>query len=190
MKRWVISACALLSAYASATTMVALDVDALSQTADAVVRGKVVSVTARWTSDHTRIITDTVLEVSEAWKGAPKRLITVMQPGGEVGEVGQKVEGIATFQVAEEVVLFLETRGERFTVTGMAQGRFRVERSSDGLATYVRQDQAADLFLIDPASHQPTARAPMVFALDAARKQVQLAASAASSKGKQRGTTR
>jgi hypothetical protein len=191
MKRWVISVCALLSASASATTMVALEVDALSANSDAVVQGKVVSVTARWTSDHTRIITDTVLEVSEAWKGAPKHLITVMQPGGEVGEVGQKVEGIASFQVAEEVVLFLEARGERFTVAGMAQGRFRVERSSDGLATYTRQDQAAELFLIDPASHQPSARPPLVFALEALKKQVQLApAAAARPKGTQRGTTR
>ena len=177
MNRWVIAACALMSSWASATSMVALDVEALTRSSAAVVRAKVLSVKAHWTADHTRIVTETTLEVQEAWKGAPAKVITVTQPGGEVGDVGQKVEGIAAFTPSEEVVLFLEARGtERFTVAGMAQGRFRVERSSDGAAVYARQDQAADLFLIDPHTHQPTAQPPLVLAADALKKRVQLVA--------------
>ena len=32
----------------------------------------------------------------------------------------------------DEAVLFLEPRGDRYLLTGMVQGRFKVERSSDG----------------------------------------------------------
>lgn len=175
MNRWVVFACALMSSWVSATTMVALDVDALTRSSDAVVRGKVVSVKAKWTSDHLRIVTETVIEVSESWKGAPTKLITVTQPGGEVDDIGQHVEGIASFSPTEEVVLFLEARGqggERFTVAGLAQGRFHVEKSSDGAATYTRQDQTAHLLLIDPATHQPVNQSPLVFSIETLKKKV------------------
>src|SRR5689334_5284575 len=117
----------LAVAVAHATTLLALDVPALTKGSSAVVRATVRSVDARWTKDGGRIMTDVVLEVSEPWKGTPGKQVTVMQPGGVVGDVGQLVHGTAKFTVGEDVVVFLEPRGDRYLLTGMLQGKFRVE---------------------------------------------------------------
>lgn len=145
-----------VASVAQATTMLEQDVAALTKSSAVVVRAKVLASQARWTSDHARIVTDTELEVLEAWKGAPAARVVVMQPGGIVGELGQKVAGAARFTVGEEVVLFLEPRGDRFTVAGMSQGAFHVERSSDGRTSFARQvlDEA---LLLDPVTRQPVA---------------------------------
>lgn len=165
-------------AVAHATTLLALDVPALTKGSSAVVRAKVKSVEARWTKDGGRIMTDAVLEVTEPWKGAPGKVITVMQPGGVVGEVGQQVHGTAKFTVGEDVVVFLEPRGDRYLLTGMLQGKFKVETSSDGKAVFARQALEGDAMLIDPASKQQVQPNAVVLPLDTLRAQV-LAASGA-----------
>lgn len=170
---------ALLAAAAWATTLLALDVAGLTRLSDAVVRGTVVRVEARLTGDGARIMTDAELQVSEVLKGAPGPVVIVMQPGGEVGDVGQHVDGAARFTPGEEVVAFLEARGDRWLVTGMVQGKFRVERSSDGRAAFARAEPAGDSVLLDPVTHQPVSRPAPVLTLDALRAQVKAALPAA-----------
>ena len=126
----------LAAALASATTLLALDVPALTKGSSVVARATVKSSEARWAKDGGRIMTDVVLEVTEPWKGSPGKQVIVMQPGGVVGEVGQLVHGTAHFSVGEDVVVFLEPRGDRFLLTGMLQGKFKVEASSDGKAVF------------------------------------------------------
>ncbi len=162
----------------SATTLLALDVPALTKGSALVVRAKVRSVEARWTKDGGRIMTDAVLEVSETWKGTPVRQVIVMQPGGVVGEVGQLVHGTARFGVGEEVVVFLEPRGDRYLLTGMLQGKFRVETSTDGKAVFARQALEGDALLVDPATRQAVQPVSVMVPLDTLRMQV-LAASGA-----------
>lgn len=169
----------LTAAMANATTLLALDVPALTRGSAVVVRATVRSVEARWTKDGGRIMTDAVLEVTEPWKGAPARQITVMQPGGVVGEIGQLVHGTVRFTVGEDVVVFLEPRGDRYLLTGMLQGKFKVETSSDGKAVFARQELEGDALLVDPATRQPVQSAAVVLPIDKLRAQV-LAASGAS----------
>ncbi len=170
--RLVVGVLLVAPVLATATTLLALDLPALTRASGTVVRGRVVSTQARWTADHSRIITDTTLEVAETLKGAPAKTVVVMQPGGEVGDVGQHVEGVARFQKDEEVVVFLEARGtERFTLSGMAQGRFKVERAADGTVR-ARQDQCADLYLVDRQSRQPTSLAPLDLPLDDLKRRI------------------
>jgi hypothetical protein len=95
-----------------------------------------------------------------------------------VGEVGQLVAGTAQFAPGTEVVVFLETRGERFIVAGMAQGKLTVERSSDGKAVFVRGDGAGGADLVDSATRQPVQRPPVTMTLDELRVQVKAAQSA------------
>ena len=159
-----------------ATTLLALDVPALTKGSSVVARATVRSVGARWTKDGGRIMTDAVLEVTEPWKGAPSKQVTVMQPGGVVGEVGQLVHGTAKFTVGEDVVVFLEPRGDRFLLTGMLQGKFKVERSSDGKAVLARQELEGDAMLVDPATRQAVAPNATVLPLDTLRAQVLAAA--------------
>lgn len=146
---------ALVASSALATTLIAMDVPALTKASDLVVRGTVVRVEARWTADGRRIMTDNEILVSDVLKGAqPGKTIVVMQPGGVVGDVGQQVHGVATFALGDEVVVFLERRGDRATVVGLAQGRFFVDRS--GPEPLVRGGDEA-LYLIDAKTHQPVA---------------------------------
>jgi hypothetical protein len=169
---------AVVAAVAHATTLVALDVPALTKGSSVVARATVRSVEARWTKDGGRIMTDAVLEVSEPWKGTPAKQIVVMQPGGVVGDVGQLVHGTAKFTVGEDVVVFLEPRGDRYLLTGMLQGKFKVETSTDGKSVFARQAMEGDAMLIDPGTRQQVAPSAVVLPIETLRSQV-LAASGA-----------
>jgi hypothetical protein len=149
-----------------------LDVPALTKGSTVIARGTVRSVEARWTKDGGRIMTDAVLEVTEPWKGAPGKQITVMQPGGVVGEVGQIVHGTVRFTVGEDVVVFLEPRGDHFLLTGMLQGKFKVETSSDGKAVFARQELDGEALLVDAATHQPVQATAVVLPIEKLRAQV------------------
>ena len=87
--RTLILLAVLGAALAQATTLLALDVPALTKGSAVVARATVRSVAARWTKDGGRIMTDAVMDVTEPWKGAPAKQITVMQPGGVVGRVAR-----------------------------------------------------------------------------------------------------
>lgn len=163
---------------AQATTLLALDVAALTKGSSLVVRAKVKSVASRWTKDGGRIMTDAVLEVSETWKGRPATQVTVMQPGGVVGEIGQQVHGTVSFTPGEEVVVFLEPRGDRYLLTGMMQGRFKVETSTDGKWTSARQEFDGQALFLDPVTRQPVSLGVVALPIDTLRAQV-LAASGA-----------
>ena len=88
------------------------------------------------------------------------------------------VHGTAKFAVGEDVVVFLEARGDRYLLTGMIQGKFKVETSSDGKAVFARQATEGDALLIDPATRQAVHPAAVVLPIDTLRAQV-LAASGA-----------
>ncbi len=157
---------ALLFAFpAFATTVVALDLPALSRSSDAIVQGRVAKVEAKMSKDGGRITTHVTVDVTDTLKGEPTNTtIEIVQPGGVVGDIGQKVAGTTRFQVGDEVVTFLERRGgKRFMLTGMAQGCFRVERSSDGQAAFAVQDAQGDLTMLDPVTRAPvhTGTGPM-----------------------------
>ena len=53
--------------------------------------------------------------------------------GGIVGDIGQRVDGLATFSEGEEVVLFLAKAGDSaFRVQGGSQGKFTVQGEGAG----------------------------------------------------------
>jgi hypothetical protein len=168
----------LLAPLALATTLLVQGVPSLTREADVIVRATVVSSQARWTDDGARIMTDTTLRVTERWKGTTEGTIVVMQPGGEVGDVGQLVHGVARFRPGEDVVVFLVSRGSRYLVSGMLQGKFLVEKSSDGRATFARQEFEGEALFIDPVTRQPVRPVPTVMMLDELRARVLAAAGA------------
>lgn len=145
---------------ASATTLVKMDVPALARAADAVVRCKVVGTSSRWSRDGRRILTDVRLQVLETIAGEGGGDLVVVQPGGVVGDIGQKVDGLAAFEPGEEAVLFLERRGPVHGVVGMAQGKWRVEEGG----AWVRPEHV-EARLVDPRTREPVppelARVPL-----------------------------
>jgi hypothetical protein len=166
---------------AGATTLVHQEVPELTRASDAVVRATVLRTASRWSADRRRILTDVDLQVSESLKGgeAAASVVRVVQPGGEVGDVGQRVEGLASFRAGEEVVVFLEKRAKgRFVVSGMALGKFRVERSAAAAPVAV-PEPLGDARVVDAASGQEVAAGRRAVPLESLRRQVREASARA-----------
>ncbi|HEY5185967.1 MAG TPA: hypothetical protein VIM19_13935 [Actinomycetes bacterium] len=163
----------LLAAPALASVALQMDVPALTAAATDVVDGQVVSTSSMWTGDHRRIVTHVVVEVREAWKGGARGRITVVQPGGEVDGIGQRVSGVAEIPSGARVVLFLERVGSMHRVVGLSQGVYRVV--DDGVAGIRAVPSSVEgLEFVTPAGQQPAARAPVP--VSALRASVQAAA--------------
>ena len=98
--------------------------------ADRVVVARVVESEAQWVGET--IQTDTVVEVVDCLAGPCSERLVVRQPGGEVGRLGQSVEGSARLRVGDELLLFLLDHPATATTrpVGMAHGVFVVRGGS------------------------------------------------------------
>ena len=126
---------------ASASVMVALDLPTLVQRASHAVVVRVEAQHARWDSSG-RIVTDVSLRVEESLKGGarPGELLVLERFGGEVGEVGMRIEGEPLFEDGALVLLFAapsQLNPAHLRAVGMAQGvmpmRERAAPSGDDL---------------------------------------------------------
>ncbi len=118
---------------AMASVAVPVSVEDLARGSDAVVRGRVERVTTRWTEDGRRIFTYAEVRPSSVLRGTAPELMTVITPGGVVGDIGQRVDGVAAFAEGEEVVVFVHrAEAGTYRVSGLAQGKFSV---SGGVAS-------------------------------------------------------
>ena len=72
-----------------ATSMLAEDLTSMSTRADVIVQGTVKTVESRWVGDTPQkiITTRVVIEVTDVLKGAPAKTITLVEPGGQVGDI-------------------------------------------------------------------------------------------------------
>jgi hypothetical protein len=147
-----------LPAPGSASLILALDLPTLVSRADQISVVDVVSVTPAWNQAHDRITTTIDLTVVESWKGAaaPATHLRVVQPGGTVGEIEMRVDGMPRFQVGERTLLFLRQRSgaDHASVVGMAQGKRPVTREAgSGRWMVSAPDRAgADFVRTTPAS--------------------------------------
>ncbi len=115
----------LVAALPVSALAVPASVEDLARGADAVVRGRVASVTARWIG--TRIFTFAEVDAASVWSGSAPRRVTVITAGGVSGRLGQRVDGAALFAQGEEVVVFLtRAEGGAYRVAGLAQGKFAI----------------------------------------------------------------
>src|SRR3954466_3676313 len=117
---------------ASASLVLALDLPTMVTRADHVAVVDVASVKSDWDGNHEQILTTIDMVVVESWKGgaAPGTHVTVIQPGGTVGDLTQTVHGMTHFVAGERAVVFLAGRPERASVVGMAQGKRMVRRDA------------------------------------------------------------
>ena len=155
LKAVLAASCAFWALAAQATITRVQDLDALARDSDVVVRGMVQSVESRWVGDGPQksIVTRIKVQVAEQLKGETGSVAEIVQPGGVIPEsdIGQIVHGMAEFQRGEEVVVFLKKHAPSattFAVTGMAQGKYTVERSSDGKDAFA-VPSAIDAALVD-----------------------------------------
>ena len=146
-----------LSPDAGATTLLRTELPELTQGSDVVVQGRVRHMESRWSADGRRILTDVHLEVTDALKGTPGAIVTLTQPGGRVGDIAQRVDGLASFTPGEEVVVFLQQGGaERFVLRGMAQGKYSVKREGAGREPLAVPEAVGEALLIDGKTGQST----------------------------------
>ena len=114
-----------ISSPASASLILALDLPTLVTRADQISVVDVVSTKAAWNAEHDRIVTTIDVTVVDCWKGAaaPGSHVQIVQPGGTVGELTMRIDGMPHFEPGERALLFLRGKAEHASVVGMAQGK-------------------------------------------------------------------
>jgi hypothetical protein len=136
----------LIATSARASQVIHLDTRGLVRESSDIVIGQVEDQSAHWNAEHTRIVTDVTVHVTQRLKGAAAERITLQQWGGEIDGLRYAIPGAPSFTRGEEALLFVwrDAQG-RPQVDGLAQGKFEirrdpatgerlVQRAADGLA--------------------------------------------------------
>lgn len=137
---------------AEATVMVELTLEDMARDAVAIVHGRVVR-----TGGHLGIrdgsaepYTVTTLEVVEWIKGPGGDRVGIREIGGELGggQGGMAIDGVPSYRVGEEVVVFLEDDPDAdfYRTYGMVQGKFVVMNGAPGVPDTVVRDAEAVTF--------------------------------------------
>ena len=131
MRRCIFAALAAmsLSAAVRATTVVAPTFEALVAQADAIVESEVVDTKSRIAPqrDGAPIVTDVYFRVARVLKGAPASTLILQFLGGQVGDLGFRVDGVPSFSKGDRDVLFAITAAPQVSpIVGMMHGRVRI----------------------------------------------------------------
>ena len=127
---------------AAAATVVPLTLEEMEALATDIIVGTVHSTKAEWDKDHRIIETRVKIRVDQPVKGKGKggKLVTVVVPGGVVGEIGMRQSGAAVFHPGERVLLLAEPkRPSELRPVGLFQGKMAI--------TY---DAARGIDVVDP----------------------------------------
>ena len=153
-----------------ASMLRAMSLAELVTAADQIVVAKVVSVNAAWDPAHRKILSSIEVEIEESWKGAANGFVTIVQPGGTVGEIEMTVHGMPKFTVGERSLLFLQGRAH-FQVVGMSQGERPLSWDANNQRWLVESPDVADVAEVCPNGKIRRARPAAQVALDAFRNQ-------------------
>lgn len=110
----------------------AVKFDEKVERASAIVVGKVVAQQSAWDANRERILTYNTFRVEQTLKGAPSQEITIITPGGTVGDIAQDYVGVPRFNNGAEHVVFVKNTKAGPTVLFFDQGAYRVEKDSRG----------------------------------------------------------
>jgi hypothetical protein len=143
---------------ARASLVLALDLPTMVSRAEHVAVVDVASVKSDWDAHHEQILTSIDLVVVESWKGgdAPSSHLTVVQPGGTVGDLTQTIHGMTRFVPGERAVVFLSGRPDHLNVVGMAQGKRGVRRDDTGRFLVHAPDKAGATFIRSTTTTRPS----------------------------------
>ncbi|HSW36377.1 MAG TPA: matrixin family metalloprotease [Candidatus Limnocylindrales bacterium] len=124
--------------------MVKMSLEDLTNEADSIVVGTIISTNSHWNTDRTGIYTTARVAVEEELKtDTTQAMVTIIVPGGEVGEITQWVSDAPVFEPGERAVLFLTKMprarlpGGRlgpttFEVYGRFQGKIEIDEEEAG----------------------------------------------------------
>ena len=113
----------------NATVVKKLSEDEMASQAQAIVKGTCTSIKSEWNEEGTKIFTYITISPQEFLKDDENsQTIVIKQPGGEVGEIGMRVDGASVFEEGEEVFLFLKRGRKGFhRILGLSQGKFSIK---------------------------------------------------------------
>jgi hypothetical protein len=117
--------------------------------ADSIIVGTVVERSSYWNDEHTNIYTSVVLSVEERLKGtASQDRVTILLQGGQVGEVGEWLSDMPSFEPGERAAVLLKQlmpaqlpratgatellAGEQFEACGGFRGKFAIKQGKVG----------------------------------------------------------
>ncbi len=142
----------LLTGATPASLIQSMNLTELTDSAGRVVLGEVLSVRSQWDAGHRTIYTRVEIQVAETWKGEATRngRVTVVQPGGSVGDIEMRVHGLRSFQTGERAVLFLSAGEPAYTI-GLGQGH-----------RPLRFDETRRGWVVDPGDRSAAAYRPSV----------------------------
>ncbi len=103
---FLIGVLAFPSLSAHATIVPRLELPELVALAKGIHLGTVTSESVAWNEAHTLIFTTYNLEVTRTLKGSPTDSITLIEVGGALDGVALAVDGVPTYRVGEEAVVF------------------------------------------------------------------------------------
>jgi hypothetical protein len=173
----IVCACALAvlgAGPALASTVTYMDTEALVRLSSVIVRGEVESIVSRPDASPTRVHTDVTIRVAESLKGAAgQERITLKLLGGSVDGYEGVVSGAPVFGKGERVLVFLTvTKKGALTVTGLHQGKFRIQ--SEGGVDVAVQEGAGDAgVVLRPGQQRADGRQPLTGLLDQVRELVE-----------------
>ena len=132
---------------AGATLTKAATFDEKVSNSAAIVLGHVVRQESKWDDQHRWILTYTTFQIEKAFKGVPgQQEITIVTPGGRVGDVNQATVGVPDFAEGTDHVLFVRNSSVGPTVLYFDQGAYDVAKNG---SERVVQPVASDAVQID-----------------------------------------
>jgi hypothetical protein len=132
---------------ASATVTQAIPFDQKVEKAESIVLGKVVSQESRWDDQKKWILTYSTFEIEKTFKGMPAQRVTLVTPGGTVGNIAQNVVGVPRFRNGDESVVFVRNTKSGPTVLYLEQGAYRVVK--DGRGDRIVRPVASSAVMVD-----------------------------------------
>lgn len=134
---------------ADATLMKAATFDEKVEHATSIILGSVVKKESRWDDAHRWILTYTTFRVEKTIKGvAPAQTeVTIVTPGGTVGNDHQDTVGVPDFAEGSEHVIFIKNTNVGPTVLYFSQGAYDVAQDDHG--DRVIKPAATDAVTID-----------------------------------------
>ncbi len=120
-----------------ATTFIAASIDQLAAASGTIVIGQIETIQGHTSGG--RIETVIGVRVEQALRGDPGSELTLVQPGGSVGDVRRWIFGAPTFFIGERILLFArrDSSGD-WATTFLGMGKFQLVRSSAGVDFAVR----------------------------------------------------
>ncbi|HLJ75509.1 MAG TPA: hypothetical protein VKU62_13035 [Thermoanaerobaculia bacterium] len=131
---------------AHATVAAAASFDQKVDKAASIIVGKCLHQESRFDPTGRWILTYSTFQVEKTLKGNPEPEVTIVTPGGQVGDLHQSTIGIPAFKPGDENVIFVKNSSAGQTVLYFDQGAYEVKNDSSGP---VVAPVASDLVKVD-----------------------------------------